>query len=103
MGSSRNPANFCKADEELLDRQLLPGQLLTTLESQVLELLFRQLTNKQIAVDLRISERTAKFHVCSVLNKLGVNLVVLKSLTSDHDKQLINSIAPMQPDLEAQK
>jgi DNA-binding NarL/FixJ family response regulator len=45
------------------DPQLLSGQLLTARESQVLELLFRRLTNKEIAGDLKISERTAKFHV----------------------------------------
>jgi DNA-binding NarL/FixJ family response regulator len=41
-------------------------------ENQVLQLLFRRLTNKEIACDLNISERTAKFHVCNVLNKLGL-------------------------------
>ncbi len=56
----------------LLDRQLLPGQSLTARESQVLQLLFRRLTNKEIACDLNISERTAKFHVCNLLNKLGL-------------------------------
>jgi DNA-binding NarL/FixJ family response regulator len=55
----------------LRDRQLLPGQVLTGRENQVLQLLFRRLTNKEIACDLNISERTAKFHVCNVLNKLG--------------------------------
>jgi DNA-binding NarL/FixJ family response regulator len=58
--------------KNLLERQLLPGQLLTGRESQVLQLLFRGLTNKEIACDLNISERTAKFHVCNVLNKLGL-------------------------------
>jgi DNA-binding NarL/FixJ family response regulator len=63
---------FVKQMKSLLDRQLLHGQLLTARESDVLELLFRRLTNKQIAGDLNISERTAKFHVCNVLNKLGL-------------------------------
>ena len=55
----------------LLDKQLLPGQSLTAREGQVLQLLFRRRTNKEIACDLDISERTAKFHVCNLLNKLG--------------------------------
>lgn len=63
---------FVKQMKMLLDRQLLPGQSLTARESQVLQLLFRRLTNKEIACDLKISERTAKFHVCRVLNKLGL-------------------------------
>jgi DNA-binding NarL/FixJ family response regulator len=64
--------DFGKNMRMLLDRQLLPGQSLTARESQVLQLLFRRLTNKEIACDLNISERTAKFHVCNLLNKLGL-------------------------------
>lgn len=56
----------------LLDRQLPPGQSLTTREGQVLQLLFRQFTNKEIARELKISERTAKFHVSNLLNKLDL-------------------------------
>jgi DNA-binding NarL/FixJ family response regulator len=61
---------FVHGMKNLLERQLLLGQLLTGRESQVLQLLFRGITNKEIACDLNISERTAKFHVCNVLNKL---------------------------------
>ena len=63
---------FVKQMKTLLNRQFLRGQSLTARESQVLQLLFRRLTNKEIACDLNISERTAKFHVCNVLNKLGL-------------------------------
>lgn len=63
---------FVKHMKTLLDRQLVSGESLTTRESQVLQLLFRRLTNKEIACALKISERTAKFHVCNVLNKLGL-------------------------------
>jgi FixJ family two-component response regulator len=31
-----------------------------------------RLTNKEIARELEISVRTAKFHVCNLLNKLGL-------------------------------
>lgn len=63
---------FVKHMKALLDRQLLQGESLTTRERQALQLLFRGLTNKEIACYLMISERTAKFHVCNVLNKLGL-------------------------------
>jgi DNA-binding NarL/FixJ family response regulator len=41
-------------------------------EGQVLQLLFRHLTNKEIAVQLNIRERTAKFHVSNLLRKLAL-------------------------------
>jgi DNA-binding NarL/FixJ family response regulator len=44
---------------------------LTAREVEVLRLMARGLTNKQLAVRLNISEHTAKFHVSSVLAKLG--------------------------------
>jgi DNA-binding NarL/FixJ family response regulator len=62
---------FVKQVKILLETQLLPEESPTARESQVLQLLFRRLTNKEIAYELKISERTAKFHVSNVLNKLG--------------------------------
>ncbi len=44
---------------------------LTPREQEVLDLLADGLTNKEIAARLDISEHTAKFHVASVLAKLG--------------------------------
>jgi DNA-binding NarL/FixJ family response regulator len=40
-------------------------------EREVLRLVAGGQSNKQIAAKLRISERTAKFHVTAILNKLG--------------------------------
>lgn len=61
---------FVKNAKALLDAQLLPGHSLTTREGQVLQLLMRRLTNKEIASALSICERTAKFHVSNILSKL---------------------------------
>jgi two-component system, NarL family, response regulator YdfI len=44
---------------------------LTIRETEVLALLAGGAGNKEIAVQLRISEHTAKFHVSSILSKLG--------------------------------
>src|SRR5258708_17849664 len=63
---------FVKQMKAVLDRQLLAGQSLTAREGQVLQLLFRRLTNKEIAHQLNISERTAKFPVSNVLSKLAL-------------------------------
>jgi DNA-binding NarL/FixJ family response regulator len=71
-GRLRKLLAFVKHMKTLLDRRLLSGESLTTRESQVLQLLFRRLTNKEIASALKMSERTAKFHVCKVLNRLGL-------------------------------
>jgi DNA-binding NarL/FixJ family response regulator len=48
------------------------GDTLSERELEVLALLVEGLTNKEIAARLTISERTAKFHVASILAKLGV-------------------------------
>jgi DNA-binding CsgD family transcriptional regulator len=64
---------FIKQMKTLRERQLLAGQSLTAREGQVLQLLFRHLTNKEIARQLNIGERTAKFHVTNLLRKLGID------------------------------
>jgi DNA-binding NarL/FixJ family response regulator len=65
-------ATYVKQVRALLQAQLLPGHSLTAREAQVLQLLMRSLTNKEISVALRISERTAKFHVSNILTKLNL-------------------------------
>jgi DNA-binding NarL/FixJ family response regulator len=44
---------------------------LTPRETEALEMLAEGMSNKQIAAALNISEHTAKFHVNSILSKLG--------------------------------
>ena len=46
---------------------------LTPREKEVLQMLAGGLGNKHIAVRLKISEHTAKFHVASILGKLGAS------------------------------
>lgn len=82
---------FVKQTKALLDAQLLPGHSLTARESQILQLLMRRLTNKEIAGTLGISERTVKFHVSNILSKLQIEdrhglapgKFALKPLTSE--------------------
>lgn len=46
---------------------------LTPREQEVLQMLASGLGNKQIAAHLKISDHTAKFHVASILGKLGAS------------------------------
>jgi len=57
----KNPPN---ETDELIEQ-------LTPRETEILELLAQGLANKQIALDLEISEHTVKFHVSSIYAKLG--------------------------------
>ena len=50
-----------------------PMEALTPRELEVLRLLAAGLGNKGIAARLEISEHTVKFHVASILGKLGVS------------------------------
>jgi two-component system, NarL family, nitrate/nitrite response regulator NarL len=47
------------------------NEVLTPREAEVMTLLAEGLSNKEIAVKLEISEHTAKFHVNSILQKMG--------------------------------
>lgn len=49
----------------------MPVEPLTPRESEVLTLLAQGKQNKEIALELHISERTVKFHISSILAKLG--------------------------------
>jgi DNA-binding NarL/FixJ family response regulator len=64
-GSPIRPAAGRTAPADELTEPLTPR------EREVLRLLASGLGNKEIAAKLRISEHTAKFHVASILGKLG--------------------------------
>ena len=55
---------------ETTGRSTVPHVALTDREREVLQLLQRRLSNKEIAGILRISGHTAKFHVRNILSKL---------------------------------
>jgi DNA-binding NarL/FixJ family response regulator len=68
-----------------------PYEALTERELEVLTLLAQGMPNKEIATKLTISERTAKFHVSSIMGKLGatnrteaVSLAAQKGLITLH-------------------
>jgi DNA-binding NarL/FixJ family response regulator len=66
-GSRRIPAAIA---ERLAER--MAGSNLTARELEVLELIVRGQSNKEIGTSLKISEATVKSHVNSLLSKLGV-------------------------------
>ena len=55
------------------DPAALPGEPLSAREMEVLSMLAEGLANKEIATRLQISEYTVKFHVSSILAKLGAS------------------------------
>ena len=75
----------------LTTQQEPPDEALTERELEVLNLLAQGMPNKEIASQLVISERTAKFHVSSIMGKLGatnrteaVSLAAQKGLITLH-------------------
>ncbi len=63
----RFAADLDPGADRLLDEALTPREL------EVLELLAEGLPNKAIAERLRISDQTVKFHVASIMGKLGAS------------------------------
>jgi DNA-binding NarL/FixJ family response regulator len=64
-GSS--PQNGSSQHDEWIDEELTPREI------EVLELLAEGLPNKAIGVRLKISDQTVKFHVASIIGKLGAS------------------------------
>ena len=74
------------------ERQELPAAVLTTRELEVLKLVARGMSNKDVADELFISENTVKNHVRNILEKLhlhsrmeAVMYAVRKRLLDPHD------------------
>jgi two-component system response regulator DevR len=70
-GQSLIDMNTAKQAMERLTQ--IPGSELTEREREVLTLVARGYTNKQIADTLVVSEKTARNHVSHILDKLGLS------------------------------
>jgi DNA-binding NarL/FixJ family response regulator len=64
-------AAFLPEEERIEPAVQAPGESLTPRELEVLQLMARGLTNRQIARRLEISEHTVKFHAGAILGKLN--------------------------------
>jgi len=71
LGHSLIDSNTAKHAMERLTQ--VPGSELTEREREVLTLVARGYTNKQIADTLFVSEKTARNHVSHILDKLGLS------------------------------
>jgi DNA-binding NarL/FixJ family response regulator len=57
----------------VIGRKSAPAtEVLTDRQQQVVQLLVHGLSNKEMALQLRISERTVKYHLAAVFDRLGV-------------------------------
>ena len=72
-GSLLGPVVASKLIHHVQSQELLETQRLTGREMQVLHLLAQGKSNKEIAAALSITQRTVKFHVSSIMGKLGAN------------------------------
>lgn len=70
-GSLLEPVVASKLMQQLSREQAESSEALTPREREVVQMLAQGLQNKEIALQLSISERTVKFHVSSILAKLG--------------------------------
>lgn len=70
-GSLLEPIVASKLMQQISREQGDAAEPLTPREREVIGMLAQGLQNKEIALELSISERTVKFHVSSILAKLG--------------------------------
>ncbi len=66
-------AEYARGATPLLQQLSMSHRCFTCREGQVLRLLFLGHTNKEIGAALAISERTVKFHVSNILQKLQID------------------------------
>jgi two-component system, NarL family, response regulator LiaR len=71
VGHQANPKHMDTSPSQVHNLYMPPYEPLTERELEVLNLLAQGMPNKEIAAQLIISERTAKFHVSSIMGKLG--------------------------------
>jgi DNA-binding NarL/FixJ family response regulator len=74
-GAVRGEVQFSPADARLLLQEVqepLEQEHLTDREVEVLRMISDGLANKEIALKLRISEKTVKKHVSMILDKFGL-------------------------------
>jgi NarL family two-component system response regulator LiaR len=71
-GAARGEAQFSPADASLLVEEVQEPERLTAREFEVLQMISDGLANKEIAWKLRISEKTVKKHVSTILDKFGL-------------------------------
>jgi two-component system, NarL family, response regulator LiaR len=71
VGHQANPKPLGTLPSQVNNVYMPPYEPLTERELEVLNLLAQGMPNKEIAAQLIISERTAKFHVSSIMGKLG--------------------------------
>ncbi|HVH65471.1 MAG TPA: response regulator transcription factor [Candidatus Acidoferrum sp.] len=68
--SRRDLSMLLPREEPIEAAEQMPVESLTHRELEVLQLMARGLTNRQIARQLKISEHTVKFHAAAILGKL---------------------------------
>ena len=73
VASGHSLINSSTAKQAIENLTQMPGSELTEREREVLALVARGFTNKQIAETLFVSEKTARNHVSHILEKLGLS------------------------------
>jgi DNA-binding NarL/FixJ family response regulator len=100
--AARGEVQFSPGDARLLVRELqqpMQPEHLTGRELEVLEMISQGRANKEIAWKLRISEKTVKSHVSTILGKFGLESrtqVALQALRLGLVAPLPQSFAPAQ-------